>query len=123
MGMFSMRRREVSTGYVRGLSQGSLEGNFRQGELIVEDIRMGTMHMFKIVAYHQYPIPEGSYVLVGSIPSWFLPWTFQKQCWVIGKRLPRDTFKKVSVIQMLDKNDVKRLHNLGIATNAKTVLA
>ncbi|PBK58664.1 hypothetical protein ARMSODRAFT_1010061 [Armillaria solidipes] len=52
----------IESGYVRGLSQGSLEGTFRQGELIVKGNR-GTKHTFKIVADHQCPVPEGSYAL------------------------------------------------------------
>ncbi len=47
----------IESGYVRGLSQGSLEGTFRQGELIVKGNR-GTKHTFKIIAHHQRPIPE-----------------------------------------------------------------
>ncbi len=60
----------IESGYVRGLFHGSLERDFREGELIVEDI-MGAEHTFKIVAYHQYPIPEGLYSLVGS-DTWVL---------------------------------------------------
>ncbi len=45
----------IESGCVRGLSQGSLERNFREGELIIEDIT-GAKHTFMIVAYHQYPI-------------------------------------------------------------------
>ncbi|KAK0431817.1 hypothetical protein EV421DRAFT_2024342 [Armillaria borealis] len=112
----------ITTGYVRGLSQGSLEGNFRQGELVLEH-KTGAKHTFMVVADHQYPIPEGLYALVGSPPFDFLQQVFNKQCWVIGKRLPRQTFKKVSVFRMPDKEEVKRLHDLNIATYARTVLA
>ncbi len=106
----------IKSGYVRGLSQGSLEGNFRQGELIVEG-RSNAKHTFIVVADHQYPVPEGVYALAGSPPFDFWQQTFKKQYWVIGKRLPKQMFKKVSVFRMPDEEEVKQLHDLGIATN------
>ncbi len=113
----------IESGYVRGLSQGSPEGSYRQGELIVEDIT-GAKYTFKIVAYHQCPIPEDSYTLVGSEPTdHYIYQVIFKQGWVIGKRLPGQLFKKFSVFQISDKDEVRRLHNLGIATKAETDLA
>ncbi|PBK64631.1 hypothetical protein ARMSODRAFT_1006975 [Armillaria solidipes] len=47
----------------------------------------------------------------------------ERQCWVVGERLPGETFKKLSVFMMDNKKEVKRLHDLGIATNTKTFLA
>ncbi|PBK85822.1 hypothetical protein ARMGADRAFT_1087085 [Armillaria gallica] len=113
----------IESGYVRGLSQGSPEGSYRQGELIVEDIT-GAKHTFKIVTYYQCPIPEDSYTLVGSEPfDHYIYQVILKQGWVIGKRLPGQLFKKFSVFQISDKDEVKRLHDLAIATNAETDLA
>ncbi len=112
----------MESGAVRGLSQGSLEGSYQQGELIVED-NTGTKHTFKIVAYHQCPIPEDSYALVGSEPYDVFDLVFRKQCWVIGKSHPGQSFKKFSVFQIPDEDEVKRLHDLGIATDAETDLA
>ncbi len=83
----------IESGYVRGLFHRSLKKNFREGELIVEDI-MGAKHTFMIVAYHQYPIPEGLYALVGSSP-WY-PWGpfSERQCWVVGERLQERCLRK-----------------------------
>ncbi|KAK0431323.1 hypothetical protein EV421DRAFT_1928099 [Armillaria borealis] len=50
--------------------------------------------------------------------------TFQeRQFWVVGERLLGLKFKKVSVFQIPNKKDVKRLHKLGVTTNTKTFLA
>ncbi len=112
----------IESGYVRGLFHRSLERNFREGELIVEDIT-GVEHTFKIVAYHQYPIPEGLYALLGS-GRWDDPGLFyEQQSWVVGERLPGEVFKKVSVFQIPNVTDVQRLHKLGVVTKTKTFLA
>ncbi len=112
----------IESGYVRGLFHRSLERNFREGELIVEDIT-GAKHTFMIVAYHQYPIPEGLYALVGSDPC-LIQGTFnEQQYWVVGERLPGEVFKKVSVFQIHDKKDIERLHELGVTTDTGTFLA
>ncbi len=113
----------IESGYVRGLAEDSPEGNHRQGELVVED-NTNVKHTFEIVADHQYPIPEGWYALLGSNPFRIeLREIFQGQCWVIGNRCPGQMFKKVSVFQITNKMDVKRLHDLHIATKAETILA
>ncbi len=112
----------IESGYVRGLFHRSLERNFREGELIVEDIT-GAEHTFKIVAYHQYPIPEGLYALVGSDPCIYPGVFYKRQCWVVGERLPGEVFKKVSMFQIPNEKDVKRLHELGVTTDTETFLA
>ncbi len=53
----------IDLGDVRGLSN-TKEGGLRRGELTVKD-DAGTPHIFKIVADHAYPIPNGSYTLIG----------------------------------------------------------
>ncbi|PBK64620.1 hypothetical protein ARMSODRAFT_1022904 [Armillaria solidipes] len=116
----------IDSGYVRGLSRRSREDpeeeSFRRGELIIED-DTGVMHAFKIVTNHQYSIPECSYALVGSDP-YDSDGTFQeRQFWVVGERPLGQKFKKVSVFQIPNKKDMKRLHKLGVTTNTKTFLA
>ncbi|KAK0185992.1 hypothetical protein F5146DRAFT_1005133 [Armillaria mellea] len=111
----------IDSGYVRGLSKGLPEGDFREGELIIKD-NTGTKHTFMIVADHQYPIPEGLYALVGSNPHW-LGRLNRRQYWVIGERHPGQMFKKVSVFQIPNQADIERLHELGVTTNTKTFLA
>ncbi len=83
----------IESVYVRGLFHGSLERNFREGELTVEDIT-GAKHTFKIVAYHQCPIPEGLYALVGSDPCCCSQGFYERQCWVVGERLPGRCLRK-----------------------------
>ncbi len=111
----------IESGCVRGLSQGSPEENYRQGELIVEDTT-GTKHTFKIVADHQHPIPEGLYALVGT-HSYNRKRLQKQQFWVAGQRLPGQMFKKLSVFQILYRNEVKRLHKLGVTKDTITFLA
>ncbi len=112
----------IESGYIRGLAEVSPERKRRQGELVVEDTT-DVKHTFKIVAAHRYPIPEGLYTLVGSNPCDHQGTLEERQCWVVGKILPGDMFKKVSVFMMDNTKEVKRLHDLGIATNTKTFLA
>ncbi|KAK0431317.1 hypothetical protein EV421DRAFT_2041320 [Armillaria borealis] len=112
----------IESGYVWGLSQGSPEENYREGELIIKDTT-GAKHTFKIIADHQHPIPEGLYALVGT-RSYYHRKRLQKwQFWVAGQRLPGQMFKKLSVFQIPNKKDVKRLHKLGVTRDTKIFLA
>ncbi|KAK0491912.1 hypothetical protein EDD18DRAFT_1465669 [Armillaria luteobubalina] len=111
----------IESGHVRGLDEESPEGKRREGELLVEDA-IGGNHRFKIVADHQCLIPEGLYTLVGSYTA-ILGEFHEPQCWVVGERLPGGMFKKVSVFTMANKDEVKSLHDLGVATrNTNTFL-
>ncbi|KAK0436245.1 hypothetical protein EV421DRAFT_1716120 [Armillaria borealis] len=112
----------IESGYVHGLAEGSPEGKYRQGELFVED-NDGGKHTFKIVADHQYPIPDGLYTLLGSNLQLSLGFLVQGQYWVVGKTLPEQVFKKVSVFQIFDVEEMQRLDDVGIAKIAKFVLA
>ncbi|PBK96990.1 hypothetical protein ARMGADRAFT_722642 [Armillaria gallica] len=79
----------IERGYIRELAVEGPQERPRSGELEVKDADM-TPHVFKIAASHRYPIPDGSYTLLG-------PKRFQ-MCWVVGRRLPDDRFEKVSVV-------------------------
>ncbi len=68
----------IESGFVQGLAEGSKQGWLREGKLIVED------ETFEIVAAHHYPIPEGSYTLLGSRPL-SPSRQIQEQFWVAGK--------------------------------------
>ncbi len=59
----------IERGFVRGLSVGGAEGVDRHGELTVEDLN-GTKHTIKIIATHQYPIPEDTYALLRGPFEW-----------------------------------------------------
>ncbi len=123
-------KREMRTGYegpciesgcVIGLSKGSQVGNSRQGELVVEDSIRETWHLFRIIADHQYQIPDGIYTLIGSKLLDHHN-QIQEQYWVLGDRLPEQRFKKVSVFRIPDLEEVKGLHDLGVATKQKVFL-
>ncbi len=111
----------INSGLVLGLSRRSPEERFRWGELIVED-DTGGRHRFEIITDHQYQIPECWYALVGSDPYDSYETLQERQFWVVGERLPRWRFKKLSVFQIPNKEDVERLHELGVTRNTKTVL-
>ncbi|KAK0432190.1 hypothetical protein EV421DRAFT_1850484 [Armillaria borealis] len=107
----------IDSGDVRGLSN-TKEGGLRQGELTVND-DTGATHIFKIVANHAYPTPNGSYTLIGH-------GTYSETLahfWVIGWRITGGKFKKVSVFSITDEEERRRLQELGIAKyHSKMVL-
>ncbi len=112
----------IKSGYVQRLAEGSYNGNQRQGELVVTDYT-GTRHTFKIIANHQYQIPDGLYAVLGSCPYSDYDRKILGQYWAVGQMLPERKFEKVSVFQIADKEEVKRLDELNIATKAKFFLA
>ncbi|PBK58579.1 hypothetical protein ARMSODRAFT_1028151 [Armillaria solidipes] len=58
----------IENGFVRGLAVVSVPEKDRHGELLIEDSSR-TQHSFHIIAIHQYPIPDGTYTLIGSQES------------------------------------------------------
>ncbi len=112
----------IESGYVQGLAEGSHDGKHRQGELVVTG-DTGTRHTFKIIAHHQYQIPDGLYALLGSSPyNQFDGELISDQYWVVGQRLPEWKFEKVSVFQIANEEEVKRLADLQIAMDEKIFL-
>ncbi len=103
----------IEQGYVRGFNMGSAEGHGRRGELVVKAAD-GILHTFKIRVTHQFPIPEDTYTLLGDIPSSYH--------WVIGRRLPTQRFKKVSVIMMDNVINAYRLGKISLAASSHDVL-
>ncbi len=113
----------IESGFVRGLAVGGEEGIDRCGELIVRDAD-GTAHTFNILASHQYPIPEDTYMLLGSSPKHtYIDEIRTPQYWVVGRRLPSKTFEKVSVFKMTDLNEIKQLIELGLSAESRSILA
>ncbi|PBK61135.1 hypothetical protein ARMSODRAFT_1025864 [Armillaria solidipes] len=109
----------IESGYVRGLAEGQQEGRPRQGELVLQD-ESGQSHTFQIFADHQYPIPEGSYTLIGNSPV--IMNQFQEQHWVVGQRHRKNLFKKVSIFTMPNLQEVKKLLDLDIVKETENVL-
>ncbi|KAK0447576.1 hypothetical protein EV421DRAFT_1786793 [Armillaria borealis] len=106
----------IDSGYVQGLANVSKEGGDRQGELIIKD-HTGEPHTFKILASHEYPIPDGSYVLLGAVTRCDLELDFEYVSmihWVAGHRQD-DKFKKWSVFSMADAEEGRKLRDLRIA--------
>ncbi|KAK0449082.1 uncharacterized protein EV420DRAFT_1565829 [Desarmillaria tabescens] len=105
----------IEKALVRGLAMA--EGSDRYGELIAKDVA-GIEHGFHITASHMHSIPEDMYTLL--IPSHH---TIQLplSC-VAGRRLPGERFEKVSVFEMTDSEEVKRLEELGIAVKRRNIL-
>ncbi|KAK0493678.1 hypothetical protein EDD18DRAFT_1177964 [Armillaria luteobubalina] len=92
----------VDSAYVRGLEYE--EEGPRYGELIVRDSN-GARHTFKVFADHQYPIPDGSYTLIGA-----RGWS-NETFWALGKLKRDGNFEKVSVFSM---EDFQQLSALGV---------
>ncbi|KAK0245458.1 hypothetical protein EDD85DRAFT_1016565 [Armillaria nabsnona] len=101
----------IKRGFVRGLAVRGVEGSDQYGDLVVEDV-CGTAHIFKIIASHQYLIPEDTYTLLH---------THAGQYWVVGQ-LSNNKFKKVSVFQMADKKEIEKLNNLGSSVYSRFIL-
>ncbi|KAK0237753.1 hypothetical protein EDD85DRAFT_951916 [Armillaria nabsnona] len=102
----------VEKGLVRGL--GVVEEGDRYGELIVEG-KDGTEHVFNITAAHEYPIPEGTYILICTH-------TVSYKDWVIGRRLPGERFEKMSVLRLCDEEEWGRLKDLYISEKCRNIL-
>ncbi|KAK0439958.1 uncharacterized protein EV420DRAFT_1769361 [Desarmillaria tabescens] len=89
-------------GIVRGLGEVSNTGIPRKGKLMIKDL-FGTSHTFKVITDHAYPIPDGSYTLIGA--GYFSVDILEH--WVVGHWQQRwdhwhGTFEKVSVIRIAD---------------------
>ncbi|KAK0429557.1 hypothetical protein EV421DRAFT_2025957 [Armillaria borealis] len=99
----------VENGFVCGLAALGLPGTHRYGELLVKDAHR-IQHVFNITATHQYPIPEGTYTLIGPDEFYWhmcegLPWSVEQERahpvpWVVGRRLSDKSFEKLSVLTM-----------------------
>ncbi len=103
----------IESAFVRGLSEGDSQEQRRRGELVVKD-HTGTERILDIVAPHQYPIPDGSYTLLGTNCA-----TGSVLCWVVGWRLPDQKLRKLSVFRMYEETTMS-LVSRGIATKTHT---
>ncbi|KAK0489887.1 hypothetical protein EDD18DRAFT_1417294 [Armillaria luteobubalina] len=104
----------IDEGYVQGFDASSghrhsAKEHDRSGKLIIKATGRIMPHTFKIRATHQFLIPEGTYTLLGGVD------TYSGQCWAVGRRLPDQSFEKVSVIMMDSQKEVERLKKLSLA--------
>ncbi|KAK0183702.1 hypothetical protein F5146DRAFT_1008068 [Armillaria mellea] len=121
----------VEKGIVRALAARGAEQVSRRGELIVKDAE-GVERTFGILARHGYPIPEGTYTLLVMNPHGprrqrpmsriFDHKPAQIQYWVIGRRRSDGKFEKVSVFEMDNEEEIKRLDTLGIFKMRQNIL-
>ncbi len=91
---------------------------FMVGQLVVKD-DTGTECSFEITVSHQYPIPDGSYTLLGTTDK------SSNIHWVIGRRLLDRRLRKLSVAQMnVEVASMDSLVSRSIAKRASiTILA
>ncbi len=80
----------IDSGDVRGLGEVPKEEKRREGELVLKDMT-GAPHAIRIVADHRYPIPDGSYTLIG-------PRDEENDLWVVGRLREDGKFEKLSVV-------------------------
>ncbi|KAK0214643.1 hypothetical protein EDD85DRAFT_963094 [Armillaria nabsnona] len=102
----------IEKGLVQGLDVGSAEGCDQCGELVVKDAN-GIAHTFKIHVTHQCLIPEDVYILLGDL---------LQQTWAVGRRLPGQKFKKVSVFMIDSLKEIQRLKDLDVSPMSHNVL-
>ncbi len=98
----------INLAKVRGLADTSDKEMPRQGELVFKDDTEEPL-TFNILADHQYPIPDGSYTLIGckrenydgkdadGTARWII---VTSKMWVVGKRRPDGKFEKLSVVSV-----------------------
>ncbi len=90
----------IELGDVQGLAEVPKEGKPRQGELVFNDAT-GSPHTFKIVADHAYPIPDGTYTLLGNNDCVTSPY------WVVGQLREDKKFEKFSIFHLADVEGVE----------------
>ncbi|PBK62317.1 hypothetical protein ARMSODRAFT_1024926 [Armillaria solidipes] len=95
-------------GDVQGLAEVPKEGKPRQGELVFKDPTRSP-HTFKIVADHAYPIPDGTYTLLGSSVY------ASSHYWVVGQLREDEKFEKLSIFHLADDEQVHSLYMLNTA--------
>ncbi|PBK66653.1 hypothetical protein ARMSODRAFT_916150 [Armillaria solidipes] len=113
----------IERGLLRGLDVASADEVDRWGELVVKDVDR-VAHTFKIHVTHQFPIPEDMYTLLHSaLAPWYIKQENAPKCWAVGRRMPDQRFKKVSVFMMDDCEEVTRLNDLqGVMVESHNVL-
>ncbi len=105
----------IKLGDVCGLAEARKEEMPREGELVIK-VANRAQRTLKIVADHTYPIPDGSYTLIGcDVKS-------SNDAWVVGQRRESDgKFDKLSVFRLADDEEVK-LSKLPLGKKIKTYL-
>ncbi|KAK0447592.1 hypothetical protein EV421DRAFT_2017233 [Armillaria borealis] len=95
----------IESGDVWGLDEAPKEGKPRVGRVIFKD-GAGTFRILRIVARHAYPIPDGSYTLIGCEGGCHCDF------WAVGQLRDDGKFEKWSVFHSAE--DEVRLWELGL---------
>ncbi len=106
----------INSGDVWGLSHPLHKEKSCQRALVIKD-GAGWSHAFRIVADHAYPIPDGSYTLIGSKGILEQLGYF----WVVGRQRQDGGFEKLSVFSMSEEEQW-RLWELRVMEEVETVL-
>ncbi len=103
----------LDSGDVRGLGEVPKEEKPREGQLVLKDMT-GAPHAVRIVAHHKYPIPDGSYTLIGPVRelSYF---------WVVGRLREDGKFEKLSLFAILSDRSLD-LEKFGVKEKVRTDL-
>ncbi|KAJ3552333.1 hypothetical protein NM688_g4204 [Phlebia brevispora] len=108
---------------IHGLDQPDAQQRCRRGTLTVplEDRERGSRaERFVVTAHHQYPIPNDQrYTLMDLM---FYEEERNLEYWIVGTRTSSGAVQKVSVLEMEDKDDRKRLYDLGLAIRTRGIL-
>ncbi len=99
----------IESADVCGLDEGPKEDKSRQGEMVFKDTA-GSPCTFKNFADHVYPIPDGSYALIGSNDEISLS---DLILWVAGQLREDGKFEKLSVFRLAD-DELENLRELGL---------
>ncbi|KAK0224358.1 hypothetical protein IW262DRAFT_1372503 [Armillaria fumosa] len=105
----------IQSADVQGLSEISND-KLRQGQLVFKD-HVGSPHTLKIVADHAYPIPDGSYTVLGC--SGMLSQSLYH--WAVGQLRDHGKFEKLSVFSLADDEQVKP-SELGLENKIRMIL-
>ncbi len=103
----------IESGDVRGLGDVAKEEKHREGDLVLKDMT-GAPHTIRIVADHKYPIPDGSYTLIGDCYG-------LDDVWVVGRLREDGKFEKLSVFKT-SSDEYQDMQKYGLKQAARTDL-
>ncbi len=101
----------IESGDVRGLGEVPKEEKRREGDLVLKDMT-GAPHAIRIVADHKYPIPDGSYTLIGDCYG-------LDDLWVVGRLREDGKFEKLSVFKT-SSDEYQDMQKYGVKQTART---
>ncbi len=103
----------IDSGDVRGLGEVRKDEKPREGQLVVKDMT-GASHAVRIVADHKYPIPDGSYTLIGLFFG-------RRSPWVVGRLREDGKFEKLSVFE-ISPDTYLDMEKFGVTNKVRTDL-